>query len=101
MSAVPVYVLCAQCHMSAVPVYAGIKKRSVKRFGVSVLLAYLICFAVYSFVGVFGVLLFSNECIASDILRNFCPSDIPVDVARLSLVLCLITTYPILHYCGR
>ena len=54
--------------------------------------------------GIFGVLTFtgsSGECLNSDILRNYCPNDILVSIARGMLFLSLLTSYPILAFCGR
>ena len=87
--------------MSSLPVYSGLKKRSVRRFSCSLFLALCICFVVYTPVGFFGLSIFQKSCVQSDILRNFCPNDIAVDIGRLFLVVALVTTYPIPHYCGR
>lgn len=97
----PLLCFAYQCQMSSLPVYSGLKKRSLKRFSCSLFLALCICFVVYTPVGLFGLLIFEGGCIQGDILRNFCPNDIAVDVGRLFLVVALVTTYPIPHYCGR
>ena len=87
--------------MSSIPIYAGLKKRNVRRFSISLSLAMLLCFAVYTPVGIFGYLMFQHECLAPDILRNYCPDDIAVDVGRFMLAISVMTSYPILHFCGR
>jgi len=62
-----------------------------------------VCAGVYSLTGTFGYLTFHSRptCINADILRNYCPKDIPVNVARVMLTICIITSYPILHFVGR
>ena len=88
--------------MSAVPVYAGLKRRNLGVFAAVVVAAVSICLIVYTLTGTFGYLTFyTKECIASDILRNYCPSDIMVDVARAMIGLVMVTSYPILTFCGR
>lgn len=88
--------------MSAVPVYAGLKRRSVRVFTVVIVAAVFICLFVYTLTGTFGYLTFhTTECIQSDILRNYCPRDVVVDVARAMLGLVMVTSYPILTFCGR
>ena len=94
--------LLNQCHLSSVPVYAGLKQRSVKIYAPVIVIAVAICVSVYTFTGAFGYLTFNTHyCIASDILRNYCPGDVPIDVARGMLAVVMITSYPILVFCGR
>ena len=71
-------------------------------FAIVVAAAVSICFCVYTLTGVFGYLTFyRKECIESDILRNYSPKDVMVDVARAMLGLVVVTSYPILTFCGR
>ena len=102
-NAVPFICFAFQCHISAVPIYAGLKTRTVKNFFFITTIGILICTVVYSLTGVFGLMTFvgRDEPIKSDVLRNYCPNDIPVSIARGTLILCLITSYPILFFCGR
>ena len=93
-----------QCHVSCIPVYSGIKPRHRKprNFFIIAVIAQLSCLVVYSFVGIFGYLTFlPKECVNSDILRNYCPNNPDVSAARTLLAICLITSYPILYFCGR
>lgn len=99
-NAVPFVCFAFQCHISAVPIYAGLQKRTVKNFFFITVIGIFICTVVYSMTGVFGMLTFPGD-LNSDILRNYCSKDIPVSIARGTLVLCLITSYPILFFCGR
>ena len=91
-----------QCHVSSVPVYAGLKRRSVRAYLPLVTVALVVCLVVYCITGVFGFLTYHRyTCIQSDILRNYCPQDPAIDVARVMLILVIITSYPILAFCGR
>ncbi len=103
-NSVPFMCFALQCHIAAIPIYAGLKTRTLKNFFAIVCVGVFICTTVYTITGVFGVLTFSvkrGETINSDILRNYCPTDIPISVARGTLVLSLITSYPIISFCGR
>lgn len=88
--------------MSSVPVYAGLKRRNILSYIPVVAVALIVCVIVYSVTGIFGYLTFyAKVCISSDILRNYPPQDPAVDVARVMLILVMITSYPILAFCGR
>ena len=102
-NAIPFICFAFQCHISSVPIYAGLKTRTTKNFLFIVLLGILLCTIVYTLTGVFGMITFSHPSVplSSDILRNYCPNDIAVSIARGTLIFCLITSYPILFYCGR
>ena len=92
-----------QCHVSSIPIYSGIREKSVKKFFFIAAAGLSICLFVYTLTGTFGFLTFvpRGECLNSDILRNYCPTDIPVAVARGLMILCLLTSYPVLHFPGR
>lgn len=101
-NALPVICFGFQCHVSSVPIYAGLKQRSLKAYSGIIAVGIGICIAVYSLTGVFGSITFrAHSRINSDILRNYCPRDIPIDVARGTLTFVIITSYPILAFCGR
>ncbi|XP_065913561.1 sodium-coupled neutral amino acid transporter 7-like isoform X2 [Dysidea avara] len=102
-NAIPLICFGYQCHISSVPIYAGLRMRSLRRYAVVVAIGIAVCVGVYSLTGTFGYLTFHGRptCIDADILRNYCPKDIPVNVARVMLTICIITSYPILHFVGR
>ena len=89
-----------QCHVSAVPVYHSMKKRSVQRFVGVIVVAMGFDVLVYSLAGAFGLLSFGTGT-CSDILKNYEPKDYYMVVSRLALAFNIVTSYPILHYCGR
>ena len=91
-----------QNHVSSVPVYFGLKKRFVRRYIVVIVTVMSSCLIVYSITGAFGYLTFNGRvCISGDVLRNYCPRDIPISIARVMIVVSLITLYPITCYIGR
>ena len=95
-------IISLQCHLSSVQVYAGLKRRNIGAFAAIVTISVFICLCVYTLTGVFGYLTFSvRECIASDVLRSYCPRDVMVDVARALMGVIMVTSYPILTFCGR
>lgn len=50
--------------------------------------------------GVCGFLTFGAG-VEQDILLSYPSNDIPVALARAFIILCVLTSYPILHFCGR
>ena len=74
----------------------------MKTYSVVVGVALVLCMGVYTLTGVFGYLTFADKsCFSSDILRNYCPRDIPIIIARIMLIVVMVTSYPILAFCGR
>ena len=66
------------------------------------IISVFICLCIYTLTGIFGYFtFFTRECIASDILRSYCPRDVMVDVARALMGVIMVTSYPILTFCGR
>ena len=50
--------------------------------------------------GVCGFLSFGSN-VSQDVLMSYPPNDIAVAIARAFIVVCVVTSYPILHFCGR
>lgn len=50
--------------------------------------------------GVCGFLTFGAG-VEQDVLLSYPSDDIPVALARAFIILCVLTSYPILHFCGR
>ena len=61
---------------------------------------YFTQFKVYTLTGTFGYLTFGTE-VDSDILVSYGANDPLVIAARLLMAVAMITSYPILHFCGR
>ncbi|NP_001091398.1 putative sodium-coupled neutral amino acid transporter 7 [Xenopus laevis] len=99
-NAVPTICFGYQCHVSSVPVYGSMQQQDIRRWGYIVTIAMFIALCVYTGTGVCGFLLFGSD-VDQDVLLSFPSDDIAVAVARAFIILCVLTSYPILHYCGR
>uniref|UniRef100_UPI0037E7B2B7 sodium-coupled neutral amino acid transporter 7 n=1 Tax=Semicossyphus pulcher TaxID=241346 RepID=UPI0037E7B2B7 len=99
-NAMPTICFGFQCHVSCVPVFDSMSKKEIKPWGVVVTLSMIICLFVYTGTGVCGFLTFGSN-VSQDVLMSYPPDDIPVAIARAFIVICVITSYPILHFCGR
>ncbi|KAM8762238.1 putative sodium-coupled neutral amino acid transporter 7 [Acanthopagrus latus] len=99
-NAMPTICFGFQCHVSCVPVFDSMSKKEIKPWGVVVTLSMIICLFVYTGTGVCGFLTFGSN-VSQDVLMSYPPNDIAVAIARAFIVICVITSYPILHFCGR
>ena len=89
-----------QCHVPSIAVYAELKRASVPRFGIVVVIAMAICAAAYAITGSFGYLTFGIT-VKSDVLLNYHPSDILVNCARVTLSVIVLSTGAVVVFCGR
>ena len=62
--------------------------------------AMCICTFAYSLTGCFGFLTFGMKT-ESDVLLNYRADDIEVGIARVMIAVIVISTYAIVHFCGR
>ncbi|XP_077374729.1 sodium-coupled neutral amino acid transporter 7 isoform X1 [Festucalex cinctus] len=99
-NAMPTICFGFQCHVSCVPVFNSMSKKALKPWGLVVTLSMIICLFVYTGTGVCGFLTFGSN-VSQDVLMSYPPDDIAVAIARAFIVLCVVTSYPILHFCGR
>lgn len=99
-NAMPTICFGFQCHVSCVPVFDSMSKKEIKPWGFVVTLSMIICLFVYTGTGVCGFLTFGSN-VSQDVLMSYPPDDIAVAIARAFIVICVITSYPILHFCGR
>ncbi|KAM9860788.1 sodium-coupled neutral amino acid transporter 7 [Aulostomus maculatus] len=99
-NAMPTICFGFQCHVSCVPVFNSMSRKEIKPWGVVVTLSMIICLFVYTGTGVCGFLTFGSN-VSQDVLMSYPPDDIAVAIARAFIVICVITSYPILHFCGR
>ncbi|XP_068434996.1 sodium-coupled neutral amino acid transporter 7 [Clinocottus analis] len=99
-NAMPTICFGFQCHVSCVPVFNSMSKKELKPWGVVVTLSMIICLFVYTGTGVCGFLTFGST-VSQDVLMSYPSDDIAVAIARAFIVICVITSYPILHFCGR
>ncbi|XP_061670134.1 sodium-coupled neutral amino acid transporter 7 [Syngnathoides biaculeatus] len=99
-NAMPTICFGFQCHVSCVPVFDSMSKKALKPWGLVVTLSMIICLFVYTGTGVCGFLTFGSN-VSQDVLMSYPSDDIAVAIARAFIVVCVVTSYPILHFCGR
>ncbi|XP_054892364.1 sodium-coupled neutral amino acid transporter 7 [Poeciliopsis prolifica] len=99
-NAMPTICFGFQCHVSSVPVFNSMKTKAIKPWGFVVTCSMIICLFVYIGTGVCGYLTFGSS-VNQDVLMSYPPDDIAVAIARAFIVICVVTSYPILHFCGR
>ncbi|XP_019628038.1 PREDICTED: putative sodium-coupled neutral amino acid transporter 7 isoform X1 [Branchiostoma belcheri] len=98
--AVPTVCFGFQYHISAVPVYASMRKRTLGSLAKVMFFAMVITMLVYTATGVYGGLTFGRS-VTSDVLLSYHANDVSVTIGRAALTLDILTSYPILHFCGR
>ena len=89
-----------QCHVPSIAVYAELKRASVTRFGIVVVIAMAICATAYCITASFGYLTFGTT-VKSDVLLNYHPDDIMVNCARVTLTVIVLSTAAVVLFCGR
>ncbi|XP_042196270.1 putative sodium-coupled neutral amino acid transporter 7 [Callorhinchus milii] len=99
-NAMPTICFGFQCHVSGVPVFNSMKRAELPQWGRVVTAALIICLFVYTGTGVCGFLTFGSA-VNADVLLSYPSTDVPVAIARGFVTLCVLSSYPILHYCGR
>ncbi|XP_030581980.1 sodium-coupled neutral amino acid transporter 7 [Archocentrus centrarchus] len=99
-NAMPTICFGFQCHVSSVPVFNSMRRKEIKPWGVVVTFSMIICLFVYTGTGVCGFLTFGSS-VSQDVLMSYPPDDIAVAIARAFIIICVVTSYPILHFCGR
>lgn len=99
-NAMPTICFGFQCHVSSVPVFNSMTKKEMKPWMFVVTVGMIICLFVYTGTGVCGFLSFGSD-VDQDVLMSYPANDIAVAIARAFIIICVITSYPILHFCGR
>ncbi|XP_023980781.1 sodium-coupled neutral amino acid transporter 7 isoform X2 [Physeter macrocephalus] len=99
-NAMPTICFGFQCHVSSVPVFNSMRRPEVKTWGGVVTAAMVIALAVYMGTGICGFLTF-GAAVDPDVLLSYPSEDMAVAVARAFIILSVLTSYPILHFCGR
>ncbi|CAI9716143.1 Hypothetical predicted protein [Octopus vulgaris] len=89
-----------QCHVSVIPIYSCLKKRTLREFSKTIAVALALCIITYTVMATCGYLTFGSK-IKSDILLSYNNPDVSILVAVLLIGFKTYTCYPILHFCGR
>ncbi|KAG9266504.1 putative sodium-coupled neutral amino acid transporter 7 [Astyanax mexicanus] len=99
-NAMPTICFGFQCHVSSVPVFNSMTKAEIRPWGGVVTVSMIICLFVYTGTGVSGFLSFGSN-VSQDVLMSYPSDDVAVAIARAFIIICVVTSYPILHFCGR
>ncbi|TRY54576.1 hypothetical protein DNTS_001577 [Danionella cerebrum] len=99
-NAMPTICFGFQCHVSSVPVFNSMKKPEIRPWWLVVTISMVICLFVYTGTGVCGFLSFGAS-VSQDVLMSYPSNDVAVAIARAFIIVCVVTSYPILHFCGR
>ncbi|XP_023384352.1 putative sodium-coupled neutral amino acid transporter 7 isoform X2 [Pteropus vampyrus] len=99
-NAMPTICFGFQCHVSSVPIFNSMQRPEVKTWGGVVTAAMVIALAVYMGTGVCGFLAFGAS-VDPDVLLSYPSNDVAVAVARAFIILSVLSSYSILHFCGR
>ena len=70
------------------------------RFGVVAVIAMAICSTAYAITGSFGYLTFGTK-VKSDVLLSYDAHDVLVNMARVMLILIVLSTSAVYLFCGR
>ncbi|XP_009194834.2 putative sodium-coupled neutral amino acid transporter 7 isoform X2 [Papio anubis] len=81
-------------------ILTSMQRPEVKTWGGVVTAAMVIALAVYMGTGICGFLTF-GAAVDPDVLLSYPSEDMAVAVARAFIILSVLTSYPILHFCGR
>ena len=81
-------------------VYAELRRQSVPRFGIVVVIAMAICNTVYTLTGSFGYLTFGTT-VKSDVLLSYGSNDVLVNIARVMISVIVLSTGATVTFCGR
>lgn len=98
---IPIICFAYQSHMTAIPTYACMKERHLGKFTLCAIISMIICFIIYTAVGIFGYQTFGIGKVPSDILQGYSDKSVLVTIAIILFAIKNCTTYPIVLYCGR
>ncbi|GAB1597389.1 putative sodium-coupled neutral amino acid transporter 7 [Argonauta hians] len=97
---IPTICFSYQCHVSVIPIYSCLKKRTPWEFSKTIAVAIALCVITYTVMATCGYLTFGSK-IKSDILLSYSNPDVSILIAVLLIGFKTYTSYPILHFCGR
>jgi amino acid permease len=98
--ALPILSFALQCHLVYVPVYHSLKVQSLRVMDLVSVVCYALCLMLYLPTGIMGYLQFGEQT-CSDIVSQNLPSVPDTDVARGSIALTALLSYPLLHFVAR
>ena len=96
----PVLCFGFQCHVSSVVVYSDLRNRSASKFFWCAFAAMLVCALCYTLCGAFGFATFRHHT-KPDILTNYGDDDVLANIARIAVLLNILSSFAIVTFCGR
>uniref|UniRef100_A0A023GBI6 Putative amino acid transporter ixodes scapularis amino acid transporter n=1 Tax=Amblyomma triste TaxID=251400 RepID=A0A023GBI6_AMBTT len=96
----PVICFAYQAHEVVVPIYANMRDRRLANLAKATIMTTLFLFVIYSLMGTFGYIAYGSA-VKPDIMQMFDASNPWVLFGIGALIVKMVTTYPLLAFCGR
>ncbi|KAH6947555.1 hypothetical protein HPB50_019743 [Hyalomma asiaticum] len=96
----PVFCFAYQAHEVVVPIYANMRDRRLANLAKAAVVTTAFLFIIYTLMGTFGYMAYGST-VKPDIMQMFDASNPWVLIGVGALIVKMITTYPLLTYCGR
>lgn len=101
--AVPTMFFSFMCHASMLPIYAELRRPSIRKMQNVANVSIMMVFCLYTLAAVFGYLTFFNR-VESELLltySKFDSHDPLILVSRFMVIICVTLSVPLLHYPAR
>ncbi|XP_064468599.1 sodium-coupled neutral amino acid transporter 7-like [Ornithodoros turicata] len=96
----PVICFAYQAHEVVITIYSNLRDRRLANLTKCTVICMLFMFVVYCLIGTFGYLTYGSN-VKPDIMQMFDASDPWVVFGITALIVKMVTTYPLLIFCGR
>ncbi|KAL1440046.1 hypothetical protein MTO96_009863 [Rhipicephalus appendiculatus] len=96
----PVICFAYQAHEVVVPIYANMRDRRLANLAKATVLTTAFLFIIYTLMGTFGYMAYGSA-VKPDIMQMFSASNPWVLFGIGALIVKMVTTYPLLIFCGR
>ncbi|XP_037501498.1 putative sodium-coupled neutral amino acid transporter 7 isoform X2 [Rhipicephalus sanguineus] len=96
----PVICFAYQAHEVVVPIYANMRDRRLANLAKATILTTAFLFIIYTLMGTFGYMAYGSV-VKPDIMQMFDASNPWVLFGIVALIVKMVTTYPLLTFCGR
>jgi solute carrier family 38 (sodium-coupled neutral amino acid transporter), member 7/8 len=96
----PVICFGYQCHVNSVPIYACLKKKSMREFTKAIVVSIVIIFTIYCVSASYGYLTFGDK-VDDDLLKSYNAKDVTVVIAVVMFLFKNFTAYPLNLFCAR
>lgn len=93
LKAISIYVFSVMCHVNAIPVAQGLERPTVWRFVKITSQANILCWLLYSVIGIAGYLTFQS-IVQGDFLLGYPASNVPILLCRCALSLTVFVGIP-------